>query len=151
MFLSTFNLHFFEIDASTKLDFLMQSILLWGVGNKTKSTFNLHFLHLSFSWPWISLVTFCIRATNCRLQVHWYVLPPFMSHSIFVITQIEQHDLELFKAACTFCKKKKKKVKKKRKNKKNTKGYLIMYVSSTLGQLVCCMYCTVCSLITLLK
>lgn len=24
--------------------------------------------------------------------------------------------------------------------KKTTKGYLIMYVSSTLGQLVCCMY-----------
>lgn len=32
---------------------------------------------------------------------------PFMSHSTFVTTQIEQHDLELFNAACTFCKKKK--------------------------------------------
>lgn len=34
MFLSNFSLHFFEIDASTKLDFLMQSILLWGWGIK---------------------------------------------------------------------------------------------------------------------
>lgn len=31
-FLSNFSLHLFEIDASTKLDFLMQSILLYGVG-----------------------------------------------------------------------------------------------------------------------
>ena len=30
MFLSNFSLHFFEMDASTKLDFLMPSILLLG-------------------------------------------------------------------------------------------------------------------------
>lgn len=28
---------------------------------------------------------------------------PLMSRSTFVISQLEQHDLELFKAACTFC------------------------------------------------
>jgi hypothetical protein len=40
-----------------------------------------------------------------------------MSHSTFVTTQIEQHDLELFKAACTFCKKKKKQNEKKKEKK----------------------------------
>lgn len=50
--------------------------------------------------------------------VHWYVRPPFMSRSPFVITQIEQHDLELFKAACTFCKKKNNKKLKKKRNKR---------------------------------
>lgn len=49
MFLSNFSLHFFEIDASTKLDFLTQDILLFG--EKKKSKFNLLFIHLSSSWP----------------------------------------------------------------------------------------------------
>lgn len=67
-FLSNFSLHFFEIDASTKLDFFNAKYLTFlGGGGEIKSNFNLHFLHLSFSWPWTSLVTFCMCATNCRL------------------------------------------------------------------------------------
>lgn len=107
MFLSNFSLHFIEIDASTKLDFfLMQRILLRGVGGVgiNRSNFNLLFLPLSFPWPWISLVTFYVLQTadSAAASIRF---SSFYESFNFVITQIEQHDLELFKAACTFVKK----------------------------------------------
>jgi len=44
MFLSNFSLHFFEIDASTRLDFLTQDVLLFG--EKKKSQISICFLFI---------------------------------------------------------------------------------------------------------
>lgn len=112
MFLSSFILHFFEIDASTKLDFLTQSILLFWGKNKTKSNFNLHFLHWSLSRSWISLWhSVCVLWTADSAGA--LMCPPSDESFNFCAYTVEQHGLELFKAACTFCKKKKKKWKRK--------------------------------------
>lgn len=115
-FLSNFSLHFFEIDASTKLDFFNAKYLtfLGGRGNKVKFQFAFpsseFFLALNFP---CDILYVCYKLQT--LQVHRYVLSPFMSHSTFVITQTEQHDLQLFKAACAFCKKRKNEKEKKQK------------------------------------
>lgn len=108
MFLSNFSLHFFEIDASTKLVFgvffLMQSILLFG-GEVKQSQISMCiffiWVFLGLDFPlWHSVCAFHPADPAGALTCS----PPFMSHSTFVTTQIEQHDLELFNAACTFCK-----------------------------------------------
>lgn len=101
------------------LVFLMHNILLWG---KKKNTVKFQFAYSSFgfSWPWISLVIdlLCMCCRHLVLQLHRYALPPFLSRSTFVIPQVEQHALELFKAACTFCIKNMKKKEKKQRDKR---------------------------------
>lgn len=116
MFLSNFSLPFFEIDASTKLFFFFFNAkyitFLGGRGEMKQSQISMCiffirvFLGLDFPL-WHSVCVFhpadAAGALTCSSH--------FTSHSVFVTTQIEQHDLELFNAACTFCKKKKFKIK----------------------------------------
>lgn len=124
MFLLDFSLHFFKVNASTKLDFLNAQYLTLGGGDgekKNTTKCQLAYSSFGFSWPWISLVTLCVCAAGawpCGC-INMPPLPfPFMSRSTFVISQLEQHDLELFKAACTFCIKKYEKERKKAKRQK---------------------------------
>lgn len=134
MFLLDFSLHFFKVNASTKLDFFKCTISYFGGGmgrKRIQPNANLHILHLGFLglgfplWPSV----YVLQAPGPAAASICHPPPfPFMSRSTFVISQLEQHDLELFKAACTFCIKK---YEKERKKSKETKGYLIMYVSST--------------------
>lgn len=86
-----------------------------------------------FIWVFLALDFPCDLCMCCRrlpgpAAASICTPSPFMSRSTFVTSQLEQHDLELFKAACTFCIKEK--YEKERKKSKETKGYLIMYVSS---------------------
>lgn len=73
MFLSNFSLHFFEIDASTKLDFYKQkrNLILGrvgaGLGNAGK-TKTLHFVHFNSFLALKSLVVFSVnvlRTAEC--------------------------------------------------------------------------------------
>lgn len=110
------------------LIFLMHNILLWGKEKEYSQIpmcIFLIWIFLALDFPCDCMCMCCRRLV---LQLHRYAVPPFMSHSTFVTSQLEQHDLELFKAACTFCIKK---YEKERKKSKETKGYLITYVSST--------------------
>lgn len=66
MFLLNFSSCFFEVNASTKLDFLTQTILLFLGDNKTKSNFNLHLLHLTF----LGLEFFLWPSVNVQWTAH---------------------------------------------------------------------------------
>lgn len=123
MFLLDFSLHFFKVNASTKLDFLNAQYLTL-VGGWGEKEYNQMPTCIFFIWVFLALDfpcdPLCMCCRRLVLRLHPYApLPfPFMSRSTFVISQLEQHDLELFKAACTFCIKNMKKKEKKAKRQK---------------------------------
>lgn len=93
--------------------------LTFGGRKRIQSNSNLHILHLGFLGLGSPLVTLCVCAAGawpCSCINN--ALPPFMSRSTFVISQVEQHDPELFKAACIFCIKKNEKERKKQRDKR---------------------------------
>lgn len=94
------------MQAQSLIFFNAQDLTL-GEEKRIQSNSNLHILHLGFLGLGSPLVTLCVCAAGawpCSCINN--ALPPFMSRSTFVISQLEQHDLELFKAACIFCIKK---------------------------------------------